>query len=389
MFDFGRIIQRKGTNCYKWDQCKEFFGTDDLIPMWVADMDFETIEEVKRVIKERVEHGVFGYTFIPDSFYNSIIDWQFTQNNWKIEKDWIINAPGVVPSIKICIQAYTSPGDDVVVQTPVYFPFFSSVKLNGRNLITNPLKFNGKHYEMDFDDLERKISDKTRMLILCSPHNPVGRVWKKEELERLGEICLRNNVIIVSDEIHSDIIMSTHKHTPIASLSKELSEITITCMSVSKTFNLAGLATSYVIISNSVLRSKYFHTAQRLGLLTTNIFGILALETSYRYGKKWLKALLEYLRENRDFVLKFLREKIPQVDAIETEGTYLMWLNFKKLGLTQEELKEFIFKKAKVGLQDGRMFGEEGRGFMRMNIGCPRVILKEALQRLETAIKNR
>jgi cystathionine beta-lyase len=241
---------------------------------------------------------------------------------------------------------------------------------------------------MDFEDLERKINDKTRMLILCNPHNPVGRVWKKEELERLGEICLRNNITIVSDEIHSDLIMPGYKHTPIASISKEFSDITVTCTSVSKTFNLAGLSTSYLIISNPVLRNRYVHTAQRNGLLTTNIFGIIALEVSYRYGFKWLDDLIEYLRENRDFVKDFLKERIPSVKTTELEGTYLMWLNFRELGLKQEELKNLLYNEAKVGLQDGVMFGEEGDGFMRMNIACPRSTLGEAMKRMEKAIKK-
>jgi cystathionine beta-lyase len=388
MTNFDRIIPRKNTNSYKWDRCEEIFGTDDLIPMWVADMDFEAPKEVKKALKDRIEHGVFGYTFIPDSFYDSIIDWQFSRNNWKIEKDWIIIAPGVVPSIKACIQSFTSPGEEIIVQTPVYFPFFSSIRLNGRILVENPLKFSSGNYRMDFEDLERKINDKTRMLILCNPHNPVGRVWKKEELERLGEICLRNNITIVSDEIHSDLIMPGYKHTPIASISKEFSDITVTCTSVSKTFNLAGLSTSYLIISNPVLRNRYVHTAQRNGLLTTNIFGIIALEVSYRYGFKWLDDLIEYLRENRDFVKDFLKERIPSVKTTELEGTYLMWLNFRELGLKQEELKNLLYNEAKVGLQDGVMFGEEGDGFMRMNIACPRSTLGEAMKRMEKAIKK-
>lgn len=388
MTDFNKIIHRRNTNSYKWDRCEEIFGTDDLIPMWVADMDFEAPEEVKRALKDRVEHGVFGYTFIPDSFYESIIDWQLSRNDWRIEKDWIITAPGVVPSIKACIQTFTSPGEEIIVQTPVYFPFFSSIKLNGRTLIKNPLKFDFNRYEMDFEDLEKKISDKTRMLILCNPHNPVGRVWKKEELERLGEICLKNNIIIVSDEIHSDLIMPGYKHTPIASISKEFSEITITCTSVSKTFNLAGLSMSYLIISNPDLKSRYVHTIQRTGLSTTNIFGIIALETSYRYGSNWLDELIEYLRKNRDFVKDFLKEKIPFVKTTELEGTYLMWLNFKELGLKQEELKNLLYNEAKVGLQDGRMFGEEGEGFMRMNIACPKPILEEAMKRIEKTVKK-
>jgi len=387
-FDFDKVIPRKGTSSYKWDYCEKIFGTNDLIPMWVADMDFEAPEEIKRAIQKRAEHGVYGYTFIPDSFYQSIIDWQYERNNWKIEKDWIIHAPGVVSSINACIQAYTAPGDDIIVQTPVYFPFFNSIKSNGRNLVTNSLKFKGNYYEMDFEDLEKKITDKTRMFILCNPHNPVGRVWKKEELEKLGEICLKNNIIIVSDEIHSDIIMPGYKHIPIASISNEFSEITVTCTSASKTFNLAGLSTSYVVISNFVLRSKYLYTVKRSGALIDNIFGILALEIAYKYGKSWLEKLLEYLKENRDLVLEFFEERIPEVIPLKLEGTYLMWLNFEKLDLSQKELNDLVIKRAKVGLQNGTMFGIEGKGFMRMNIGCPKSILKEALKRLEKAIKE-
>ncbi|WP_026895805.1 MalY/PatB family protein [Clostridiisalibacter paucivorans] len=388
-FNFDKGIDRRNTNSIKWDFVSKYYGTDNVLPMWVADMDFPAPEPVKNAIKRRAEHGAYGYTDMAESFYDSIIGWMNRRHQWNIKKDWIVYTPGVVPAVNMAIMAYTNPGDKVIIQSPVYFPFFEAVKSNERELIDNQLVLKNGRYEMDFENLEKNIDEKTKLLILCSPHNPVGRVWSKEELLRLGEICIKNNIIIVSDEIHSDIIYGDNRHLPLGSLSDELLNNTITCMAPSKTFNVAGLAASAIIIPDKVLRTKFKDIINRVHIGMANTFGAVALEACYNHGEEWLEELLNYLQENVLYVEKFIEKNIPEIGVKKPEGTYLMWLDFKKLGFNAKQLKEFMIKEAKVALNDGITFGPGGEGFQRMNIACPRSTIKEGLERIERAVRGK
>jgi len=305
---------------------------------------------------------------------------------WTIEKDWIIFSPGIVPAVNIAVMAYTQPGDKVIVQPPVYFPFFSAVQENGRQLVYNQLKLKNGRYAMDFEDLENKIDHRTRMIIISNPHNPGGSVWTKEELARLGEICIKNNVLLISDEIHSDLVIPPFKHTVAANISEEIAKVTISMMAPSKTFNLAGMATSSVIISNPQLRNAFQVMLDRVHVGMGNLFGMVASEAAYTYGKEWLEQLLQYVKGNLDFIEDYLVSHVPQVRMIRPEATYMVWLDFKDLGMTNEELKKFILEKTKLGLNDGPVFGPGGEGFQRMNVACPRSIMEEAMERLKNAV---
>lgn len=383
MYDFDKVINRRGTNSEKWDM-----KGDDILPMWVADMDFKAPEPVINAIIERARHGIFGYSFYPDSYYDSIIKWQAKRNHWKIKREWIMYSPGVVPAINILIKILTRPGDKVIIQPPVYHPFFKAVHNNDRKLLENPLKFENNRYTMDFEDLEEKAKDpKAKLLILCSPHNPVGRVWTREELTRLGKICIENNITVISDEIHSDIIYKGHKHIPFASISEEFAQNSIVCTAPSKTFNLAALKTSCIIICNEKHRKLYRNIMETIGLSEGNVFGAVALEAAYTHGDKWLHQLIDYLEGNLRFLKNYISENIPEIEVVEPEGTYLVWLDCRKLGMDAKSLEDFMLTKAKLWLDEGYIFGKQGEGFERINIACPRVILKEGLCRLERAIK--
>jgi cystathionine beta-lyase len=357
--------------------------------MWIADMDFETVPEVKEAIIKRAKQGIYGYSETMDGYYDSIINWIEKSHRWKVEKDWLCISPGVVTAINITIKALTHPGDKIVIQSPVYYPFLNSILRNGCEILNSPLKLINNRYYIDFEDLEEKAKDEiVKLMLICNPHNPIGRVWTKEELKKIGEICLRNKVIVVSDEIHSDLIYKEYKHTSFASISKEFQENSITCTAPSKTFNLAGLQTSNIIIPNERLRREYNIALENMGISRLNLFGVIACEAAYKYGEPWLKELLDYIEENKNFAKKYIEEKIPKLKVIEPEGTYLLWIDCRELGLNNEELKEFMMTKAKVAFDEGFIFGEGGQGFERMNIACPRSILQEALKRIEKAIKD-
>lgn len=387
-YDFDSIVERRGTGSLKWDYTKDYFGEEDVLSMWVADMDFLAPPEVTDILRKRVEHGVFGYTGKSNLYYESITKWVKKRHDWEIEKEWIKNAPGVVPTLALAVLAFTKPGDRVLVQTPVYFPFYTVIKENEREIIKNPLKLEGSRYEINFEDLETKLKENVKLMILCNPHNPVGRVYTKEELIKIGELCKRYNVIIVSDEIHSDIIYKGHKHIPIASISDYLSKNTITCMAPSKTFNVAGLSASYVIIPDKDKRERYTKFANAMGIDNSNLFGTVALESCYTYGENWLNELLNYLEGNIDFLMNFIEKRIPKIRAIRSEGTYLMWLDCRGIGLDCEALNNLMLKKARVAMNNGITFGKEGECFLRINIGCPRGMLKEGLERIEKAVKE-
>ncbi|MBS4537239.1 PatB family C-S lyase [Clostridium sp. D2Q-11] len=388
-YDFDRIIDRKNTASLKWDYTKSFFGEKDVLPLWVADMDFKAPPEVIEALNSRVEHGVYGYSGKPNNFYESIINWMNKKHNWQITKEWISVTPGVVPAINLAILALTEPNDKIIVQTPVYFPFFEAIKNNGRKLVNNPLIVEDNKYKMNFKELEEKIDEDTKMIILCSPHNPVGRVWSQKELSRLVDICIENDILIISDEIHSDIVYKGYRHIPIASLSQEAKERTITFMAPSKTFNVAGLSTAYSIIPNRELRSKFNERLNTMHLGLSNIFGTIALESCYTYGANWLDQLKSYLESNIEYTINYIKTNLPEIKLIKPEGTYLLWLDFKDLELSEEEIDELLIKKAKVALNKGTMFGEGGEFHRRLNIGCPRRTLEEALYRIKKAIHTK
>lgn len=383
-YDFDKVIERRNTNCEKWDAMGE-----DVLPMWVADMDFEVLPEILEAVKKRAGHAVYGYTRFSDKYYDAVISWVKRRHNWNIKKEWIVYSPGIVTGLNLIVKALNQVGDKIIIQTPVYYPFFRAIENNGFRVLRNPLKFENGKYKMDFEDLEKKLKDKrVKTLILCSPHNPVGRVWTKEELKKLGDLCLENGVTVVSDEIHSDIIYKENEHTTFGAISKDFENNSIVCISASKTFNLAGLRTSSLIIPNKELRRKVINVIESIGNAEPNAFSECASVAAYNNGEQWLSELMDYLKENLNFMKKYISENMPYVKVIEPEGTYLAWLDFSALKMDPRELHEFILKKAKVWLDEGYIFGDEGNGFERINLACPRSILKEGLERINKAIKQ-
>lgn len=386
-YDFDTVIERRGTNSIKYDFAKEWGKTEDVLPLWVADMDFPTAPEILNRLEQVVRHGIFGYSEGKEAYFQAVSGWYKKQFGWEVKRSWLIKTPGVVFAISAAIRAFTGEGDGVLIQQPVYYPFSDVVTDNKRKLVISPLKFVNGHYEMDFEDFEEKIkSNGVKLFILCNPHNPVGRVWKEWELRKVGEICLKYGVLVVSDEIHSDFVYPGHKHLVFASLSPQFSDMTITCTAPSKTFNLAGLQISNIFIPNQTIRRKFRKVIDAVGYSQVNVMGLTACQAAYEEGEEWLCLLKEYLLHNLDFLRNYLKEHIPQIDLIEPEGTYLVWLDFRKLGLSEEERERMLSDKAKLWLDSGAMFGENGEGFERMNIACPRETLLKALRQLEAAI---
>lgn len=390
MFNFDKIVDRENTRALKLERRKLLFNNENVIPLWVADMDFEIAPAIQNAIKKRINHPVFGYSVRPDDFLTTIQNWQLKQYNWQIDTNWIEFSPGVVPSLGIAVQAFTQPGEGVIIQPPIYPPFFGVVKDFDRKVVENPLKETENGYEIDFDHFEEVASDpNNRLFLLCHPHNPVGRVWKEEELRKLGEICVRHNVIIISDEIHCDLTLFGHKHIPLASISKEISDNTVTCMSPSKTFNLAGFSTAYIIASNSLLLKEMRKYILGNHLHMGNTFGALALEAAYDESDEWHKELIAYIEANAKYVKEFFENNISEVKVADLQATYLMWLDFRAWGMRASQLREFMANKAGIGLNDGLTFGKCGEGFMRLNIASPRKVLETALEKLVEANKNR
>jgi cystathionine beta-lyase len=379
-YNFDTPVDRRNTGSIKWDYSKRYTGLEELLPLWVADMDFPACNEVIEALKRRADHGVFGYTREPESYYRAVIDWMGRRHGWEIRRGWMTNAPGVVPSLKLALLAFSRPGDGILIQPPVYYPFREAILNNDRRVIENPLRLDGEHYTMDLDQLEMAVDRRTRLLILCSPHNPVSRVWSRQELEGLVEICLRRDIVILSDEIHHDLIMPGHHHTPTASLSERAAGITITLTSATKTFNVAALGCSLVICSEAALRKQYRATQERIWSGIANAFSAVATETAYRHGESWLEQVIAYIWGNYEFLTAYLSRRLPLARVIPLEGTYLAWLDLRALGLGDEELKERIMKRARVWLDDGPMFGTGGEGFQRINLACPRVTLEQALE---------
>jgi len=384
-FDFETVVRREGTASVKWDGRKGYFNSEDLLPMWVADMDFAVPEAVSRAVKKRAGHPVFGYTLATDSVYESLISWMRKRHGYEVQRDWVILSPGVVPSLHAAAIAFARPGEGVIVQPPVYFPFFSAVTETDRRLILNPLRLEDGRYRIDFDHLEECAGQGARLLILCTPHNPVGRVWSEDELRQVLDIARRHDLVILSDEIHHDLIFPGSSHIPLHLLAGEEANI-VTAVAPSKTFNIPGLGLSALIVPNPRHRVALRKAFELLHLGASNPFSLVAFEAAYREGEEWLEALLIYLTETRDFVSQYLAEHIPKIKVIQPEGTYLLWLDCRELGMNDSELKQFFIHKAKVGMNPGTVFGQGGSGFMRMNIGTSKLIVVEALERIAGAV---
>lgn len=384
-YDFDKLISRRGTDSYKWDST----NSEEVLPMWVADMDFHTAPAVVNALRCRVEHGIFGYTRVPDSYYEAVTDWFSRRHGWEIDREWMIYTSGVVPAVSAIIKALTTPGDKVLVQTPVYNCFFSSIRNNGCEIVSSPLQKTGDTYRIDFDDLEQKVADeKVKVMLLCNPHNPVGRVWTREELIRIGDICLRYDVTVVSDEIHCELIFPGHIHTPFASLSDEFLRHSVTCISPSKAFNIAGLQIANIICADEKMHQKIDKAININEVCDVNPFGVIATMAAYNEGEEWLRLLLEYLYENYICMRNFCREHLPDFPVTTLEGTYLVWMDCHALKMASEQLEEALIRETRLHLNAGTMYGEEGEGFMRWNIACPRARLLDGLKRFRDFIEK-
>ena len=388
MWNFDEPAKRDGTNCIKYDLREETFGIKDVIPMWVADMDFNTPDFIIKSLQDSLDHKIYGYSFRPPEYFLSIIEWLKCRHNWTIEKEWICFSPGIVPALNFCTLAFTQPGDNIIVQPPVYFPFFSAAESHGRKLIYNRLTESDGEWVMDYDSLVAGIDGKTKMIFISNPHNPIGRVWTSDELNKLADICLKNNILIISDEIHCDLVLPGFCHTPFASLSEKIAENTITCIAPSKTFNLAGLSTSSVIISNPVLRKSFNRIVENLHVGNGNIFGTIASIAAYSHGHKWLDALLDYVDHNIDFVEDYCRKMIPEIIPVQPEATYMIWLDCRKFGMTGKELRNFFVTRAGIGMNEGSTFGPGGEGFMRMNLATTHQTVMKAMEQIEKAVST-
>jgi len=384
-YNFDEPVDRQGTSCVKYDSRKEVFGTDRVIPMWVADMDFKSPPFIIEALRRRLEHEILGYSIRPDEYFTSLKDWIKRRHNWDIKEDWVSFSPGIVPALNICTLAYTKPDDSIIIQTPVYFPFFNAVTDHGRKILYNSLIEEDGFWKIDFENLEQKAAQGASMLFLCNPHNPVGRAWNHDELSTLADICLKNDILIVSDEIHSDLILRGYKHIPLAGLSDEIAESTITCMAPSKTFNIAGLSTSSMIISNKLLKHKFDKTIETLHITGGNIFGTHASIAAYKHGDEWLDEMLEYITINIEFVIEKLKDT-GYINPVPPEATYMIWLDCRQMGMSPEELNRFFIDEAATGLSEGSMFGPGGEGFMRMNIACPFETVKKAINNIRNAL---
>ena len=383
-YDFDEIIPRRGTNSYKWDSA----GDADVLPMWVADMDFRTAPPVVEALRKRVEHGIFGYVRVPDAYYAAVTNWFARRHNWQIEKEWIIYTTGVVPALSAVIKALTAPGDKVMVQTPVYNCFFSSIRNNGCGMITNPLIYRNGTYQINFADLEQKAADpNVKVLLLCNPHNPAGRVWTKQELTRIGDICIRNNVWVVADEIHCELVFPGHTYIPFASISQEFLMHSVTCTSPSKAFNLAGLQIANIISADTDIRTKIDKAINVNEVCDVNPFGVEALMAAYNDSEEWLEELKQYLFDNYNYLRAYFSEYLPEFPVSMLEGTYLVWVDCSVLNQSSDEIVKTLLEKEKLWVNEGSLYGEIGEGFIRINIACPRQQLIEGLNRLRRALK--
>lgn len=388
-YNFDEVIDRSNSDCSKIENLKPLFGREDIIPLWVADMDFKSPPAITRALMKRVEHGVFGYTVQSDEYFNSIINWLNRRYNWKTSKEDINYVPGVVKGFSIAIEEFTEVGDNVIIQPPVYHPFRIMTKALNRNVVNNPLILENGQYRMDFDGLRKIVSEKKcKMLIFCNPHNPGGRVWSIEELKELSQICFENEILVISDEIHSDMALPGFTHTPFATVSSEADNNSITLMAPSKTFNIAGIVSSFAVISNKEIRDKYYSFVKKRGLDEGNLFAYSATVSAYNECDDWLDEMLKYVQSNVDFVDSYLKNNIPEIKAILPEASFLIWLDCRLLNLSQSELVKLFVDKAGLALNDGAIFGPGGEGFMRLNVGTSKLILEKALNNLKKACRQ-
>lgn len=388
-YNFDQVIDRRGTDCIKVDLLEERFGTKDLTALWVADMDFRTPDFIINAIRKRCDHEIFGYTYASPEYYNSIIEWVHYKHNWLIKKEWLTYIPGIVKGIGFVLQCFTQPGDKVIIQPPVYHPFRLVPQQMKREVVNNPLKIVDGKYAMDFEHLESIIDDKCKVLILCSPHNPAGIVWEKDTLIRLAEICKRNNILVISDEIHAEIVYPQFKHYPFSTVSADAASCSISFMAPSKTFNIAGIVTSYAIVPDDKLRSAFYHFLEAGELSDGTIFAYTATIAAYTYGAEWLQQMRSYVIENVRTVDHFLKTHIPKIKVYQPQASFLVWLDCRELNLSQAELVYLFKDKAGLALNDGKMFGPGGEGFMRMNVGCSRLVIEQALEALKKAIAKK
>lgn len=387
-YNFDNEIDRTVTDCEKYSNNKAIFGTDDIIPLWIADMDFVSADFIVEALKKRAEHGVMGYVCRCESFWTAVMEWMEFHSGWKIDRQWLQFSPGVVAGLVFAMNSNTKEGDGVLIQPPVYHPFANVIRSNNRKIINNPLVLTQNGYEIDFEDFEAKAK-LAKVFLMCNPHNPTGRVFTEEELRRMGEICVKHNVVVVCDEIHMDFIYKPNRHIHFAAIDKRFADITITLAAPSKSFNIAGLCTAYAVISNEKLRNDYETELTKIHCDNSNIFGVEALKAAYtKKGEEWLECMLDYLECNIDYVLEFLKANLPSVKCIKPQATFLMWFDFREWGLTPEQLNDFLINEAKLGLNNGTMYGEQGSGFMRVNIGEPRSVIVRAMEQLLRAAKE-
>lgn len=387
-YDFDKMIDRRGTLALKTDALEERYGRGDLLPLWVADMDFETPCFVTDALRRRMEHPVFGYTITPDSYWQAVQDWIRDHHGWHVRREWLSYVPGIVKGIGMAINVFTQPGDKVIIQPPVYHPFRFTIKGNGREVVMNPLREAGGCYEMDFDNLESVADDKCRMLVLSNPHNPGGVMWSRETLVRLAEFCHRRGIIVISDEIHCDIALWGLRHVPFATVSEEAAACSITFGAPSKTFNIAGIVSSYAIVPDDSLRRRLYSWMEANELNEPTVFAPIATEAAFRHGEQWRQEMVKYVEGNVDYVIDYCRSRLPQIRPWRPQASFLVWLDCRALGLGHDALVSLFTDRARLALNDGEIFGPEGAGFMRLNVGCPRKVLEEAMERLRDAVRG-
>ncbi len=389
IYDFDEIIDRRGTYAEKYEELEKLYGRADAIPLWVADMDFKAAQPVVDAIRKRTENGVFGYTTRPDSYYDAVCSFQKKRKNWNIDKKLMSFGIGVVPSICMLVRELTQPGDSIIIQTPVYRPFFNAVTDASRELVENPLKEVDGQYYMDFVDLEEKAKQGAKFLILCNPHNPVGRVWTRKELEALGDLCVKYGIKVISDEIHSDLILWEKPHIPFETISEEVRKLTITCIAASKTFNLAGLQSSVVVFPDAKTKSTFDRAWARLHIECNNCLSLVGTQAAYEHGEEWLEQLIKYIEGNVNLVLEYLGKFIPVIKPVCPEGTYLIWLDCRQLAMSGKQLVDFMVNEAGVAMSAGTYFGKNGEGYMRMNVACPRATVEKALEQIRAAVERK
>ena len=383
-YDFDTIVDRYNTGSVKYDTAERSGMPADVMPMWVADMDFRAPDEIVSRMRQLCDFGVYGYTMVTDSYFDAVRNWFSSRFDWEVERKWLVTTPGVVFALSAAVKAFTEPGEGVLIQRPVYYPFTEVVENNGRVVVNSSLRYDKGSYAIDYEDLEAKLArDDVKLMLICSPHNPVGRVWTRNELSKVCRLCLKYNVKMVSDEIHADFVFANREHVPLASLSEQVRENCVVCTAPSKSFNLAGLQISNIFIPNRDMRHAFRRELEKTGLFGVNMVGLCACQAAYESGGEWLDQLKEYLEGNIQFLKSFVNEHMPRIKVVDTEGTYLVWMDLQELNLVDQ--KEFIVNKARLWLDTGSMFGDEGRGFERINVACPRTVLEEALNRLKRA----